>query len=84
MRHASAHLRVSLDFVIVHPNAVREPHIVAQPFEMLRVIHRALAKFLQTKLFLVARLGEVRVQPHVVRAREPRRFTHQIGRNGKW
>ena len=62
-------------------DAVREPHVVAQPAEVLEVLHRAHAEALDAEDLLVERLGQVGVQPHAAAARELRGLGHQLGRD---
>ena len=61
----------------VDVDAVREPHVVAEPAEPLEVLDRPAAEALLAEPLLVDRLGEVRVQAHAARARERGRLAHQ-------
>ena len=73
-----APIRADLGAVEVH--AVGEPHVVAQPAEVVEVLQRAHAEALEAEVLLVARLGEVGVQPHAALARELRGLGHQLAR----
>src|SRR5262249_17961055 len=58
------------DLGIVEMHAVGEPHVVAEPAELVEVLDRAHAEPLLTELLLVERLGQMRVQAHAATARE--------------
>jgi hypothetical protein len=65
----------------VEVHAMREPHVVAEPAELLQVLDGAHAEALQAEGLLVERLGKVRVQAHPTLARERRRLGHQLARD---
>ena len=81
MRHAGARRAEARDLVRAQMDAVREPDVVAQPAEVLEVLHGAHAEALEAEDLLVERLGQVGVQAHAAAPRELRRLGHQLGRD---
>ncbi len=57
---------------------MREPHIRAQPAQILDVVNRAAAEFLQAERFLVQRFAEVGVQADAVFSGERGSTQHEL------
>ena len=81
MRDAGARRAHPADLALVEMHAVREPDVVAQPAEVVEQLERAHAEALEAEALLVARLGQVGVQPHAARPRELGRVAHQLRRD---
>ena len=62
----------------VQVDAVGEPDVIAQPPELVEVAQRAHAVALEAEVVLVARLGQVGVQPHAPRTGELGGLGHQL------
>ena len=63
---------------VVEVHAVREPHVVAEPAELLEVLDRAAAEQLDAEALLVLGLGHVGVQADAARAGQLGRLAHQL------
>ena len=64
-------------------HAVRAPHVLGQPAELLDVLQGRAAELLQRELLLLDRLDEMRVQLQAELAGELRRLTHQLLGDGE-
>src|ERR1700693_1052127 len=64
-------------------DAVRVPDVIAGPAEVLHHLEWPLAESLQAEVLFVQRLGEMRMEPYAVPAREHRRLAHQLEGHGE-
>src|SRR5690606_24908940 len=78
MADTRARATEQIAFIIVELDAVSVPDIRPDPAGILRVFARSLPEHFQTVSYVVVVLSQMRVQMHVITARQRRRFTHQI------
>ena len=69
------------DLGVVEVHAVRQPHVVAEPAELVEVVDGAHAEALLTEALLVERLGQMRMQAHAATARQLGGIGHQPARH---
>ena len=65
------------DLGVVQVHAVGQPHVVAEPAELVEVVDGAHAEVLLTEALLVERLGQMGVQAHAATARQLGGIGHQ-------
>src|SRR3977135_4053561 len=62
-------------------DAMREPHVITGPAEVLHELKWPLPEALQAKSLLVQGLCQVRVEPYSATTRKLRRVAHQLRRH---
>src|SRR5690606_5981332 len=79
VRDAGAGVGDARDGGVGEVHRVREPHVLAQPAELLGVLHRGAAELGGALLLLVEGLGEVGVQPDALVPGQLGGAAHQLG-----
>ena len=59
-----------LDFFVIDPHRVREPHIIPHPSHFLHITDRTMPELLETELFFVFGLCEMGMETNAVMARQ--------------
>lgn len=83
MRGAGTGLGEDVDVAVAQVNGVGEPHVRAEPAELLHVVDRALPDLPQAVLLLVEGLGKVRVQAYPLGPGQRGGLGHQVGTDGE-
>lgn len=79
VRRTRTGLGEDVDVTVAQMDGVGEPHVRAEPAELLHVVDRALPDLPQAVLLLVEGLGEVGVQAHPLGPGQRGGLGHQVG-----